>query len=300
MPAILTSGATSSTQVALTWSTSTDNTGVTGYDVYRNGVLLTTSPVTTTSYTDTTASPGATYQYTVSALDGAGNASAQSSPATVTTPTGPSGPSLVQTAGSSTTTVTLPVPSTPGDLLVLSAGVFTGASHPITAVSDGKNTWTKVGAYDVAGSNSDGEMWYSANAASVSSVTVTTGATTVALRLQEFNGIATTGVLDGSNGAAGDTTAASSGTATAVGSNDLAVGFIAGHSTSQAITVTSPGYTAQTAADHHQPQHHQRRDRLPGPECPGQPELHRILPQHHVLGVGTGPVQGGHPAATAR
>ena len=98
VPAILTSGATSSTQVALTWSTSTDNTGVTGYDVYRNGVLLTTSPVTTTSYTDTTASPGATYQYTVSALDGAGNASAQSSPATVTTPVGPSGPSLVQTA----------------------------------------------------------------------------------------------------------------------------------------------------------------------------------------------------------
>ena len=245
VPAILTSGAVSSTQVALTWSTSTDNTGVTGYDVYRNGVLVTTSPVTTTSYTDTTASPAATYQYTVSALDGAGNASAQSSPATVTTPTGPSGPSLVQTASSSTAKVTLPVPSTPGDLLVLSAGVYTGASHPITAVSDGKNTWIKVGAYHVAGANSDGEMWYSDNATSVSSVTVTTGATAVALRLQDFNGIATTGVLDGSNGTAGDATAASSGTATAVGSNDLAVGFIAGHSTGQAITVTSPGYTAQ-------------------------------------------------------
>ena len=128
---------------------------------------------------------------------------------------------------------------------MLSAGVFTGASHPITAVSDGKNTWTKVGAYDVSGANSDGEMWYSANAASVSSVTVTTGASTVALRLQEFNGVATTSPVDGSNGAAGDTTSSNSGTATALDANDLAVGFVAGHSTSQAISITSTGYQAQ-------------------------------------------------------
>jgi Calcineurin-like phosphoesterase/Putative Ig domain len=245
VPTILTGSAASATQVNLTWSTSSDPIGVSGYDVYRNGVLLTTSPVTTTSYTDSTASPGTTYQYTVDARDGAGNVSNQSTAFPVTTPAGSVGPALVQTAGSTTTTVSLPVPSTPGDLLVLSAGVFTGASHPITAVSDGKNTWTKVGAYDVAGSNSDGEMWYSANAASVSSVTVTTGASTVALRLQEFNGVAATTPLDGSNGAAGDSTVSNSGTATALGANDLAVGFVAGHSTSQAISITSAGYAAQ-------------------------------------------------------
>ncbi len=156
------------------------------------GCCSPSTPVTTTAYTDSTASPGASYQYTVTALDGAGNVSSPGGPTTVNVPTGPSGPGFVQTAGSSTTTVTLPVASTPGDLLVLSASVLTGASHPITAVSDGKNTWTKVGAYDVAGSNSDGEMWYAANAASVSSVTVTTGATTVSLLLDEFNGVATT------------------------------------------------------------------------------------------------------------
>ena len=33
----------SSTQVNLTWTPSTDNIGVTGYDVYRNGILLTTT-----------------------------------------------------------------------------------------------------------------------------------------------------------------------------------------------------------------------------------------------------------------
>ena len=245
VPTILTGSAASATQVNLTWSTSSDPIGVSGYDVYRNGVLLTSSPVTTTSYTDSTASPGSTYQYTVDARDGAGNVSNQSTPFQVITPAGSAGPALVQTAGSPTKTVTLPVPSTPGDLLVMSAGVFTGASKPITAVSDGKNTWTKVGAYDVSGANSDGEMWYSANAASVSSVTVTTGASTVALRLQEFNGVASTSPVDSSTGAAGDTTSSNSGTATASIANDLAVGFVAGHSTSQAISITSTGYQAQ-------------------------------------------------------
>jgi len=151
----------------------------------------------------------------------------------------------VQSAGSSTTTVTLSAPSTAGDLLVLSASVFTGLSKPITAVSDGKNTWTKVGAFAVSGQNSDGEMWYSANAASVSSITVTTGATSVALKALEFSGVAATSPLDGSAGTANTGTTASSGSATPTASNDLAVGFVAGHSNVQAIGVSSPGYIVQ-------------------------------------------------------
>ncbi len=245
-PTHVMANATSATSVSLAWMASTDSNGVTGYNVFRNGVLLTPAPVATASYTDSTASPGATYQYTVDAVDGAGNTSSMSTPPTpVTMPLGATGPSLVQTAGSSTTTVTLPVPSAPGDLLVLSASLYTGASHQITAVSDGTNTWKKVGAYDVSGANSEGELWYAANASSVSKVTVTTGASTVALRLDEFSGVATSSPLDGSNGTAGQSTAASAGTATPTGVGDLAVGFIAGHSTSQSIAVTSAGFAAQ-------------------------------------------------------
>ena len=93
---------------------------------------------------------------------------------TVTTPASTGLPTLVQSASSSTTTVTLPGTSAPGDLLVLTAGVYTGATKPITAVSDGRNTWTKAGGYFVAGQNSDGELWYTANAAGVRTITVTT------------------------------------------------------------------------------------------------------------------------------
>ena len=47
---------------------------------------------------------------------------------------------------------------------MLSAGVWTGVTQPITAVSDGKNNWTKIRATAVSGQYSDGEMWYAPNA----------------------------------------------------------------------------------------------------------------------------------------
>ena len=76
--------AVSDTQVNLSWSASTDNVGVTGYKVFRNGTQVGTA--TNTSYQDTGLSSGATYNYTVAAYDAAGNTSAQSSSVSVTTP----------------------------------------------------------------------------------------------------------------------------------------------------------------------------------------------------------------------
>jgi len=248
VPTILTGSAASATQVNLTWSTSSDPVGVSGYDVYRNGVLLTTTPVTTTSYTDSTASPGTTYQYTVDARDGAGNVSNQSTPFPVTTPAGSVGPALVQTAGSATTTVTLPVPSTPGDLLVLSASQYTGATNHITSVTDtAGNTWTKIGSgYFVSGHNSDGEMWYSPNAKSTTTVTVhTASAATISFEVQEFAGVAAASPLDVDTGTSNTGTAASSGSVSSTVANELVVGFVAGHNNAEAISVTSPGYTTE-------------------------------------------------------
>ena len=71
------------TQIDLTWSASTDNVGVSGYKIYRNGSYLTS--VTGTSYSNTGLSQYSTYTYTVSAYDGAGNESAQSNPSVATT-----------------------------------------------------------------------------------------------------------------------------------------------------------------------------------------------------------------------
>ena len=73
---------TSST-VGIAWDASTDNVGVAGYLVYRDGVVVHTGAGT--SYTDTGLSPGSTYTYRVSAYDAAGNQSAQSAPLTAVT-----------------------------------------------------------------------------------------------------------------------------------------------------------------------------------------------------------------------
>ncbi len=88
-PAGLTATASSPTSIDLNWSASTDNVGVTGYEVYRNGSLLTTK--TATSHSDTTVSPGTEYSYQVRALDAAGNRSGFSNTATVTPTTPTSG-----------------------------------------------------------------------------------------------------------------------------------------------------------------------------------------------------------------
>jgi chitodextrinase len=86
VPSGLTANAASATKVNLAWQASTDNVGVTGYTIYRNGAVLTTVSGTTLTYSDATASPSTAYSYTVDAFDAAGNHSAQSSPASVTTP----------------------------------------------------------------------------------------------------------------------------------------------------------------------------------------------------------------------
>jgi chitodextrinase len=73
----LTAAAVSPSQISLSWTASTDDVGVTGYRVYRNGVLLLTLGAVT-SLQNTGLSPSTTYSYTVQAIDATGNASGQS------------------------------------------------------------------------------------------------------------------------------------------------------------------------------------------------------------------------------
>jgi chitodextrinase len=86
-PIGLTGAAAGSTAANLSWSASTDNVGVTGYIVRRNGVQVATPA--TTSYADTGLSAATTYSYTVAARDAAGNISPYSTSVSVTTPPPP-------------------------------------------------------------------------------------------------------------------------------------------------------------------------------------------------------------------
>lgn len=83
--------------IQLNWSASTDNVGVAGYRVYRDGVALATT--TLTSYLDTGLATSTAYSYYVTAFDAVGNVSASSSVVTASTfapklPPGPTGSNL--------------------------------------------------------------------------------------------------------------------------------------------------------------------------------------------------------------
>ena len=81
---------TTKTATTLTWSASTDNIGVAGYNVLRDGALLGTTA--NLSYKDTGYSPGAGYTYSVEAFDLAGNISAPSQPGSTSEVTPSLGP----------------------------------------------------------------------------------------------------------------------------------------------------------------------------------------------------------------
>jgi fibronectin type 3 domain-containing protein len=88
-PGNLRGTAPSSSRVDFNWDPSTDNVGVTGYRIYRNGssTPLVSVGGSTTSYSDTSVAAGTTYTYQVGAVDAAGNESSKASVA-VTTPSG--------------------------------------------------------------------------------------------------------------------------------------------------------------------------------------------------------------------
>ncbi|QQS19891.1 carboxypeptidase regulatory-like domain-containing protein [Candidatus Saccharibacteria bacterium] len=126
VPIGVTAVAISPTQINLTWQASTDNVGVAGYDVFRNGTKI--ASITTTSYGNTNLAASTSYTYTVVARDAAGNSSSPSVAVSATT--------LVQP--SSTGTLTGVVSGANG--LVSNAKVtfsFNGASHTYSTNSSG-------------------------------------------------------------------------------------------------------------------------------------------------------------------
>ena len=97
-PGTLSATSASSGEVDLSWGASTDNVGVTGYDIERcqstgcsTFTQIGTVAGTATTYKDTNVSATTSYTYRVRATDAAGNLSPYSNTASVTTSAAPSG-----------------------------------------------------------------------------------------------------------------------------------------------------------------------------------------------------------------
>ncbi|MCW2600007.1 MAG: chitinase [Frankiales bacterium] len=118
-PASATVTSRTSTSVGLSWAGSSDNVGVTAYDVWRgdanyaNWVLAGTVGGTTSSFTVGSLNPGTGYTFSVRARDAAGNTSASSNIPTATTTASsadtqaPSAPSSLTATGKTKSSVSL-------------------------------------------------------------------------------------------------------------------------------------------------------------------------------------------------
>jgi chitodextrinase len=163
---LVASGVTAS-QVTVSWQASTDNVGVAGYRVYRNGSLIGT--VTTTSYTSTGLTANTTYSFTVAAFDAAQNSSAQSSPLQVTTSpppsdtTPPTVPTGLTSSNVTTTQATLSWQASSDNVSVAGyriyrngslAGTSSTTSHTATGLAASTTYSFTVSAFDAAGNAS--------------------------------------------------------------------------------------------------------------------------------------------------
>ena len=167
VPSGLTSSNVTSSSLTLSWTASTDNVGVSLYEVFRGGVSQGT--VTGTSYNATGLTASTAYSFTVRARDAANNNSAQSTALGVTTsaPAGdtqaPSVPSSLSSASVAQTSFTLNWAASTDNVGValyevfrggVSQGTVAGTSFNATGLTASTAYSMTVRARDAAGNNS--------------------------------------------------------------------------------------------------------------------------------------------------
>jgi endonuclease I/chitodextrinase len=175
---------TTTTSIALSWGASTDNIGVTGYNVYMNGALKTTVTGLTTSITGLTAST--TYSFYVIAKDAAGNSSVASTTVngTTATPTSdtqaPTAPTSLAATGTTTSTVSLSWLASTDNVGVTGYNVYmngvlktsvTGLTTTITGLAASTAYSFYVIAKDAAGNLSTASNTINATTASAATAT---------------------------------------------------------------------------------------------------------------------------------
>jgi chitodextrinase/C1A family cysteine protease len=166
-PTNLAASSITQTTLTLTWTASTDNVGVTGYDIYSNGSLLGSVTGTSANVTGLTAST--TYSFYVKAKDAAGNISAASNTISVTTlappdTQAPTAPTNLAASNVTQTTLMLSWTASTDNVAVTGYQVYRGGTLIGTTASTSYNvsgltaatTYSfYVKAYDAAGNVSN-------------------------------------------------------------------------------------------------------------------------------------------------
>ncbi len=179
MPAITTTSAKSEKEIDLVWKPTTDNTGVVGYYVYRNGSKIDNVSSTRTEYASINLTADTIYTYSIAAYDAAGNISVLSNEVTATTlphdTSPPSVPRFLDATAVSGSEIDLLWPTSTDDIGVVGYYVFkngtqvgsvASTSYRVMNLATSTTYSFAVKAYDLAG-----------NIAPVATVSITTLAT---------------------------------------------------------------------------------------------------------------------------
>ncbi len=176
--ATITASGTTSTTTNLSWSGATDNVAVTGYDVYKDAVLLASTTSTTYAVTGLVASTA--YSFTVKAKDAAGNVSVASNAVAVTTltpdTTAPTAPT-VTASGTTATSTNLSWTGATDNVAVTGYDVYQGATlkASVTTTSYAVTGLTASTAYtfSVKGKDAAGNVSVASNTVSVTTLAST-------------------------------------------------------------------------------------------------------------------------------
>ncbi|MEI9914062.1 MAG: ricin-type beta-trefoil lectin domain protein [Candidatus Saccharibacteria bacterium] len=205
--------ATSFDSVTVTWRASTDTggPGIDGYNVFRGGVKINSSPITYTTYTDTTVSGNTSYSYTVEAVDKSSASSNLSAAVMVTTlvssdTTPPSIPGGVTAKANGSNSVTVSwkastdsnggggvnsyfvLRSTNGSSYTTLTSV-SGTSYTDTSVSSSTSYSYEIQAHDTAGntSNSSAAVSIQTSASTATNIAAPIDVTATATSTSQIN-----------------------------------------------------------------------------------------------------------------
>ncbi|MET3204895.1 UNVERIFIED_ORG: hypothetical protein ABIB21_001689 [Arthrobacter sp. UYEF13] len=246
-PTGLVSSGHTTTTVALAWDASTDNVGVTGYRLYRDGTQIADQPGRT--YSDSGLSPATAYTYTVKAYDAATNLSNPSTSLTVTTNAQTGGiqrqgmSTLVNTTSTTSHTLTKPASAAAGQVCVASLAL-NGST-----VSAAPTGWTQFAAItSIANPHLYGYYHVMGSSEPASYTWTTAGSVASGGGISCYSGVNTTTPLDTTASVAASATAASTGSVpgvTTTTAGAMLVGAIAINSSNTTIAIAGPSDMAE-------------------------------------------------------
>jgi chitodextrinase len=251
VPSGLQSSNITSNSITISWTPSTDNAGVAGYQVFRNGVNIGTAA--TASFLDGGLAASTTYVYTVAAYDFSNNVSQQSQQIAATTASTTSlPPSFVQSqenqiSNGSSVSAAFNTATHAGNTIV--AYVIWSNSGSVALTDSRGDTFNSVSAPVLWGGGYSAQIFYASGiAAGVDSVTASFRNQVSSfgiVYIHEYAGISTSNPVDFTASAIGSSPTLNSGSITTPDGNYLIFG--AGVS-DNSVTSAGDGFIARSLA----------------------------------------------------